>query len=90
MRSEKEQDEELENEWQKRLGLAMGAAIGFIPIGSALIRELGLDAVPFFAGALAVGAAVTRALTIPAVRRAIVEYAPWLHSSAVKRKDDSE
>lgn len=68
-------------------------AIGFIPIGSMLIRELGLDSVPFFAVALGVGAAVTRVLAIPETGEFLKKYAPWLHESAdgaKHREDDQE
>lgn len=68
----------LTDEWKKRLQLAAALLVGLIPVGSGLIVELGLDAVPFFAAALAVGAAVQRALAVPAVMTFIVNYVPWL------------
>lgn len=72
---------------------AIAMAIGFIPIGSMLIRELGLDSVPFFAVALGVGTAVTRVLAMPETGEFLKKYAPWLHESAEAakhRKDDQE
>lgn len=56
-------------------------AIGFIPIGSLLIRELGLDSAPFFAAALGLGAAITRVLAFPATGEFLKRYAPWLHET---------
>lgn len=55
--------------------------IGFIPVGSLLIRELGLDSVPFFAGALGLGAAITRVLAFPETAHFLKRYAPWLHET---------
>lgn len=62
-----------------RTVIAMG--VGFIPVGSLLIRELGLDSVPFFAGALGLGAAITRVLAFPETAAFLKKYAPWLHES---------
>lgn len=61
-------------------------AIGFIPVGSLLIRELGLDSVPFFAGALGLGAAITRVLAVPETAAFLKKYAPWLHESGYAGK----
>lgn len=62
-----------------RTTIAMG--IGFIPLGSLLIRELGLDSVPFFAAALGLGAAITRVLAFPETAAFLKKYAPWLHET---------
>lgn len=67
-----------------RTVIAMG--IGFIPVGSLLIRELGLDSVPFFAGALGLGAAITRVLAFPATGIFLKRYAPWLHETGYTGK----
>lgn len=67
-----------------RTTIAMG--IGFIPLGSLLIRELGLDSVPFFAGALGLGAAITRVLAFPETAAFLKKYAPWLHESGYTGK----
>ena len=48
-------------------------------MGSLLIRELGLESVPFFAGALGLGAAITRVLAFPETAAFLKKYAPWLH-----------
>lgn len=61
-------------------------AIGFIPVGSMLIRELGLDSVPFFAGALGLGAAITRVLAFPETAAFLKKYAPWLHETGYMGK----
>lgn len=65
-------------------------AIGFIPVGSLLIRELGLESVPFFAAALGLGAAITRVLAIPETAKFLDQYAPWLHESGYRGKHRTE
>lgn len=67
-----------------RTVIAMG--IGFIPVGSLLIRELGLDSVPFFAGALGLGAAITRVLAFPETATFLKRYVPWLHEAGYSGK----
>lgn len=71
-----------------RTVLAMG--IGFIPVGSLLIRELGLDSIPFFAGALGLGAAITRVLAFPETAAFLKKYAPWLHETGYVGKHRME
>lgn len=71
-----------------RTVIAMG--IGFIPVGSLLIRELGLESVPFFSAALGLGAAVTRVLAFPATAIFLDQYAPWLHESGYRGKHRME
>lgn len=67
-----------------RTVIAMG--IGFIPVGSLLIRELGLESVPFFAAALGLGAAITRVLAFPETAKFLNQYAPWLHEEGYTGK----
>lgn len=67
-----------------RTVIAMG--IGFIPLGSLLIRELGLDSIPFFAGALGLGAAITRVMAFPETAAFLKKYAPWLHETGYTGK----
>lgn len=71
-----------------RTVIAMG--IGFIPVGSLLIRELGLESVPFFAAALGLGAAITRVLAFPETAKFLERYAPWLHESSYRGKHRME
>lgn len=65
-----------------RTVVAMG--IGFIPVGSLLIRELGLESVPFFAAALGLGAAITRVLAFPETAKFLNQYVPWLHEEGYR------
>lgn len=93
MKEHKEKTTQQNHPWRAMVRTAIAMAIGFIPIGSMLIRELGLDSVPFFAVALGVGAAVTRVLAMPETGKFLKKYAPWLHESAdgaKHRKDDQE
>lgn len=71
-----------------RTVIAMG--IGFIPVGSLLIRELGLESVPFFAAALGLGAAITRVLAFPETAKFLNQYAPWLHEEGYRGKHRKE
>lgn len=89
-------DKELENRrdpptqvarpWRAALRTALAGAIGFIPAGIAITRELELDTVPFFAGAVTLGITVTRVLSIPAVEIFLREYAPWLAAQPASDK----
>lgn len=71
-----------------RTVVAMG--IGFIPVGSLLIKELGLESVPFFAAALGLGAAITRVLAFPETARFLNRYAPWLHEEGYRGRHRME
>lgn len=64
--------------WRAALRTALAGAIGFIPAGIAIIRELELDAAPFFAGAVTLGITVSRVMSLPPVELFLREYAPWL------------
>lgn len=89
-------DKELENKrdpptqvarpWRAALRTALAGAIGFIPAGIAITRELELDTVPFFAGAVTLGITVTRVLSIPQVEIFLREYAPWLAAQPASDK----
>lgn len=89
-------DRELENRrdpptqvarpWRAALRTAIAGAIGFIPAGIAITRELELDTVPFFAGAVTLGITVTRVLSVPQVEMFLREYAPWLAAQPANDK----
>ena len=89
-------DKELENRrdpptqvarpWRAALRTAVAGAVGFIPVGIAIIRELELDAAPFFAGAVSLGITVSRVLSIPAVELFLREHAPWLAAQPASDK----
>lgn len=67
-----------------RTVIAMG--IGFIPLGTIVIRELGLESVPFFAAALGLGASITRILAYPQTAKFLEQYVPWLYESTYHGK----
>lgn len=64
---------------------SLALAIGAIPIGSLLIKELGLDSVPFFATMLGVGAGITRVMATPVAILFLDKWAPWLNPLPQKR-----
>ena len=50
------------------------------------MRELELDTVPFFAGAITLGITVSRVLSIPQVELFLREYVPWLAAQPASDK----
>lgn len=56
----------------------VAALLGFIPIGTALMYELGLESVPAVATAITMGGAVTRVMSMDATEKWLDRYAPWL------------
>lgn len=67
--------------WRATLRSLIAFAIGFIPIGTALVIAMGWDATPFFAGFLALGAAITRVMAMPVTESFLNRHAPWLSAS---------
>lgn len=72
--------------WRAALRTAIAGAVGFIPVGIAIARELELDAVPFFAGAVTLGITVSRVLSVPEVELFLREHAPWLAAQPANDK----
>ena len=72
--------------WRAALRTAIAGAVGFIPVGIAITRELDLDGVPFFAGAITIGITVSRVLSLPQVELFLREYAPWLAAQPASDK----
>lgn len=71
----------------------VAAAVGFLPIGVALIYELGLEGVPFFAACLTVAGAITRVLVLDSTEEWLDRHAPWLAEQPYRgkrRKEDRE
>lgn len=66
---------------------AIALAIGAIPVGSLMIKELGLDSVPFFATMLGVGAGITRVMATPAAIMFIDRWFPWLNPTPQSKPD---
>lgn len=66
---------------------AVALAIGAIPVGSLMIKELGLDSVPFFATMLGVGAGITRVMATPAAILFIDRWFPWLNPTPQSKPD---
>lgn len=74
--------------WRAALRTALAGAIGFIPAGIAIARELDLDTIPFFAGAITLGITVTRVLSLPSVELFLRRFAPWLAAQPGNRGGD--
>ena len=72
--------------WRAALRTAVAGAVGFIPVGIAIARELELDSVPFFAGAITLGITVSRVLSVPQVELFLREHAPWLAAQPANDK----
>lgn len=71
----------------------VSAAVGFLPIAVALIYELGLDGVPFFAACLTIAGAVTRVMALDATEKWLDRHIPWLTEQPYKgkrRREDKE
>lgn len=69
------------------------AAVGFIPIAVALIYELGLDGVPFFATCLTIAGALSRVLALDNTEKWLNRHVPWLSAEPYhgrRRKEDRE
>lgn len=79
--------------WRSVLRSAIAFSIGFIPIGTALVIQLGWDSTPFFASFLALGAAITRVMAMPQTEALLNRHAPWLSASQYHgrhRAEDNE
>jgi hypothetical protein len=64
--------------WRATIRTVVAGILALIPIAPVLVDYLGVGAVPWVAGTLAVLATVTRVLAIPAVNGYVQEYLPWL------------
>lgn len=60
------------------LRFLVAAGIGLIPITTALIYELGLESVPFFATALTIGGAVVRVMSMEITEQWLSRFLPSL------------
>lgn len=71
----------------------VSAAVGFLPIAVALIYELGLEGVPFFATCLTIAGALTRVMALDATEEWLNKHLPWLTEQPYRgkrRKEDRE
>lgn len=76
--------------WRSVLRSSVAFAIGFIPIGTALVIALGWDSMPFFASFLAFGAAITRVMAMPVTETFLNRHMPWLSASAYAGRHRAE
>lgn len=79
--------------WRSVFRSVVAFAIGFIPVGTALVIALGWDSMPFFASFLAFGAAVTRVMGMPVTETFLNRHMPWLSASGYTgqhRAEDKE
>jgi len=81
VRGDQERPTQTIHPWRSVLRTVIAAAIGFIPIGTDLVIQLGWDSTPFFAGFIALGGAITRVMAMPQTEAWLNKYAPWLSAS---------
>lgn len=67
--------------WRATLRTAVAVAIGLVPVLPEVAETLHVDRLPVILPVLAVAAAVTRVLAIPAVDAALKRYVPPLASA---------
>ena len=64
--------------WRATVRTVLAAVIGLAVLAPTIAAELGVESIPWVAGALAVIAAVTRVLAIPGVIAWTQRFLPWL------------
>lgn len=64
--------------WRATVRTVSAGALGLLVILPSVLPELGVEALPWAAGLLAVAGGVTRVLAIPAVDVWVTEHLPWL------------
>lgn len=67
--------------WRATLRTAFAVVVGLVPVLPEVADTLGIEQVPVVLPILAVAAAVTRVLAIPAVDRVLKKYLPPLASA---------
>ncbi len=65
----------------------LGFAAVMAPAAPAIVKAAGVGAVPWVAGALAVAAAITRVLAVPAVEVWMRQHVPTFAAAPVKRDE---
>lgn len=81
---------QVQRPWRTTARTVAVAAIGLLPALPDIADAAHISTVPFIASVLAVTAAITRILTLPAVDRWLDEYAPYLSADNGEgyRKDE--
>lgn len=64
--------------WRATFRSVLAAALAAIPVVVLVIEELDLETVPIFAGFLALAAAISRVLAMPATENFLNEYFPLM------------
>lgn len=64
--------------WRATARTIFAAGVGLALLLPTIADVLGVSAVPWVAGAVAVAASVTRVLAIPGVERWLKDFLPWL------------
>lgn len=70
--------------WRATLRTLVAAVVGLLPLLPAIVDALGLGSLPWVVGLLAVVAAVTRVLALPAVVAWTERFLPWLAPSKTR------
>lgn len=64
--------------WRATARTVFAAVVTALPIVPVVVHELGVESVPWVAGALVVIGGVTRVLAMPGVNDWLRQYVPWL------------
>ena len=64
--------------WRATVRTVVAAVLALLPVLPGIVSYLGLGSVPVVAAVLAVAAAVTRVLAMPAVDTWLRQFVPWL------------
>jgi hypothetical protein len=75
------QPTQVRHPWRATLRTVAAALVAALPIVPVVVHELGLESVPWVAGALVVIAGATRVLAMPGVDGWLHQFVPWLAAS---------
>jgi hypothetical protein len=67
--------------WRATVRTVLAAVVGLALLAPTVAHELGVESIPWVAGALALIAAVTRVLALPGVIAWTERFLPWLAPS---------
>jgi hypothetical protein len=72
------QPTQIRHPWRATLRTVAAAAVAALPIVPVVVHELGVESVPWVAGALVIVGGATRVLAMPGVEAWLRRYVPWL------------
>lgn len=72
---------QVQHPWRATLRTVAAFIVGVLPVLPTIVNELGLSGVGWVMSVLAVAAAATRVLAIPAVQDWLADHAAWLSAN---------